>query len=360
MVQVLKIKELLYRLFGRFEVYVLAAVRFVIAFTAFSMINSYTGYMKALSGFPIALVFALICSFLPAGLMMFLAAVLILLQFYALSQALCLVTAMIFVVLFCVYLRFSSRQGLYAVLTPICAVLGIPYAMPVAVGLYSGPYTVLSVLCGEITYFILKHVNASSALFSSTNESSTSSILTMAATEILTDKEMYLYLAAFVIAAVVVYCVRKFPVTQAHLASVLVGIVIQVVVIGGGEIYLGNSSSVPRIVIGCVISLLLMLVVCFMTHSLDYTRVEHVQFEDDEYYYYVKAVPKAMVVPEDKQVKQIHVKKTKTKKPSKSKKAKTDEVGGEQASYTPEKEMDMEQELDALEAQIINGLGDVE
>ena len=25
---------------------------------------------------------------------------------------------------------------------------------------------------------------------------------------------------------------------------------------------------------------------------LDYTAVEHVQFEDDDYYYYVKAVPK--------------------------------------------------------------------
>ena len=51
-----------------------------------------------------------------------------------------------------------------------------------------------------------------------------------------------------------------------------------------------------------------------MTHSLDYSRVEHVQFEDDEYYYYVKAVPKASVPVEDKQVKQINAKRTRTKK----------------------------------------------
>ena len=42
-----------------------------------------------------------------------------------------------------------------------------------------------------------------------------------------------------------------------------------------------------------------------MIRSLDYSRVERVQFEDDEYYYYVKAVPKASVTQEDKKVKQI-------------------------------------------------------
>lgn len=30
----------------------------------------------------------------------------------------------------------------------------------------------------------------------------------------------------------------------------------------------------------------------FLCFNLDYSRTEKVQFEDDEYYYYVKAVPK--------------------------------------------------------------------
>ena len=32
--------------------------------------------------------------------------------------------------------------------------------------------------------------------------------------------------------------------------------------------------------------------VVFFVHNLDYRRIENHQFEDDEYYYYVKAVPK--------------------------------------------------------------------
>ena len=35
---------------------------------------------------------------------------------------------------------------------------------------------------------------------------------------------------------------------------------------------------------------------------MDYSRTERLQFEDDEYYYYVKAVPKAFVSGTDKRV----------------------------------------------------------
>jgi hypothetical protein len=37
------------------------------------------------------------------------------------------------------------------------------------------------------------------------------------------------------------------------------------------------------------------LVVEFFCFMVDYTRIESVQFEDDDYYYYVKAVPKVTV-----------------------------------------------------------------
>ena len=48
-----------------------------------------------------------------------------------------------------------------------------------------------------------------------------------------------------------------------------------------------------------MVSLVIALVLDFMILSVDYSRVEHTQFEDDEYYYYVRAVPKAFVSVED-------------------------------------------------------------
>ena len=46
-------------------------------------------------------------------------------------------------------------------------------------------------------------------------------------------------------------------------------------------------------------------VIQFLFFNLDYSRTERLQFEDDEYYYYVKAVPKAFVAGSDKQVKRF-------------------------------------------------------
>ena len=43
----------------------------------------------------------------------------------------------------------------------------------------------------------------------------------------------------------------------------------------------------------------------FFRFNLDYSRTEKVQFEDDEYYYYVKAVPKMTVSAPEKKVKKI-------------------------------------------------------
>ena len=51
--------------------------------------------------------------------------------------------------------------------------------------------------------------------------------------------------------------------------------------------------------------LLLGVVVTLMFRDLDYSRVENVQFEDDEYYYYVTAVPKIRIAEEEKRVKRI-------------------------------------------------------
>ena len=53
---------------------------------------------------------------------------------------------------------------------------------------------------------------------------------------------------------------------------------------------------------GVVAAAVIGLILQFFFFNLDYTRTERVQFEDDEYYYYVKAVPKLYVANTEKKV----------------------------------------------------------
>ena len=52
------------------------------------------------------------------------------------------------------------------------------------------------------------------------------------------------------------------------------------------------------------------LVMQFFLFNVDYSRTETMQFEDDDYYYYVKAVPKLTISAPDKVVKHISEKNT--------------------------------------------------
>lgn len=274
--------------------------------------------------------------------MLFLGAAMILAHFYALSLELCALTCLLFVILFFLYFRFSSGKGLYTVLTPVLGTFGVPYVMPVSAGLLSQPYTGISVVCGTVIFFLLRNVEKNAALFTADEGTTRRSIVTLAVAQIFGDKEMYLYLIAFAAATIAVYCIRRLSMDHSRTIALLLGVVVQLGFICAGEIYFKNTKAIVTVIIGCVISALILMVVDFMTMSLDYSRVEHVQFEDDEYYYYVKAVPKAFVSAEDKQVKKINAKKTKKRKPTKEKKIKAVHVSEEHGKKS-----------DSLESQVM-------
>ncbi len=303
MIPLMKFKDRIVQFIERFEIYVMAAYRFVVGYLAFYLIIQNLPYMEALSMYPVAILLALLCCFLPSGVMLFAAVVLILLELYSLSEILALVVLLIFLIMFCAYMRFTSRKGMYAMLTPIMSMLGVPYTMPVASGLLGEPHAVITVICGEFTYFILRNVTVNFALYVVTDESSAasaSSVISFVVSNLLLDQEMYLYLIGFAAAAIVTFCICKLPVRQSHLIAAAIGIVTQIAIIGGGEVMMGNQAQLTNILIGCIVSFLILMIICFFTHSLNYKRMERVQFEDDDYYYYVTAIPKSFALKKNK------------------------------------------------------------
>ena len=72
-----------------------------------------------------------------------------------------------------------------------------------------------------------------------------------------------------------------------------------------GILFTGEKENIPLLVIGNVVTLIVGLGMVFFARGFDYTRTEHVQFEDDEYYYYVTAVPKMHIPEQEKEIKRI-------------------------------------------------------
>ena len=72
-----------------------------------------------------------------------------------------------------------------------------------------------------------------------------------------------------------------------------------------GDFVFGVSVNAMHLILGMAFSALLAVIFNFFWFSVDYTRTEYVQFEDDDYYYYVKAVPKMAVSTTDVKVQKI-------------------------------------------------------
>ena len=72
-----------------------------------------------------------------------------------------------------------------------------------------------------------------------------------------------------------------------------------------GRFFVRVTVSMPVLLIQTLLSVVVGIVLEFFVFGGDYTRTERLEYEDDEYYYYVKAVPKASVTTSERSIKKI-------------------------------------------------------
>lgn len=307
MTSLLVLREQLKRFYGKYEVYITPALRFLLAFMSFSMINHAIGYMSALNSIAIVLILALLCSFLPLNFTVILAAAVSLVHLYVLSLECAVVALAVFLLMFVLYFRFSPNDTVVVLLTPLFFVLKIPYAVPIAMGLIGTPVSAVSVACGVIVYYVIGYMNESASVLNTFDAEGAVEKFRYIIDGVLGNKTMLVVVAAFTITIVVVYFIRRLSVDYAWTIAIITGALVNILFLLFGDLLFNTNVSILGLIIGSVIAALLVKVLEFMVFNVDYSRTEMVQFEDDEYYYYVKAVPKNTVATPEKRVKTIRV-----------------------------------------------------
>ena len=216
MTGLLELKERLIRFFGKNEIYVVPVLKFILATVVFLLINQNIGYMTRLAGLPVTLVLALLCAVLPVNAILLFAFILIAAHLFALSMDVCVVGLILMLVIALLYLRFSPKDGYYAVLTPITFALHTPYIMPISAGLLRTPASAASIVSGTVMFYFLKGIKENEAVLSAVEEdSNAASKMVVAINQLLGNKEMYLVLATFIVILLVVYVVRRLSIDHA-------------------------------------------------------------------------------------------------------------------------------------------------
>lgn len=282
------------------------AIQFVLALVTFYLINHNIGFMKLAASPAATVALAVICTFLPMIMIVIAAAALILIHTFSVSLATLAVTAIVFLVMFIFYFRLTPKMTLIVLLTPIAFAFKIPYVIPVAFGLVSAPVTLVAVTCGTIVYYMLKYVKSTAAVLESSGAKGLMTQISAYAKQVFQSKEMWVIIAAFIICFFVVYTLRRQSMDHAWKIAVVAGAVVDVVIIAAGDIALGVHTSYGSLIAGSIAAAAAGLILEFFFFSVDYARSESLQYEDDEYYYYVKAIPKISVATPEKTVKRIN------------------------------------------------------
>ena len=175
---------------------------------------------------------------------------------------------------------------------PIAMHFGIPALVPICYGLRKRPSAVLAVGSGCILYYLLSAVTSNKEALLEFGKTEYVARLTLLMESINSGNEMVVSILALSGVVVIVFAFRRLGFAHAY----------EVACVSGGLVYLffiilGNSISLTqfdlaREGIGAAAAIIVSLILQFFWLSLDFKKVEVLEFEDDRYYYHVKAVPK--------------------------------------------------------------------
>lgn len=248
--RLIEVRETILRLYARYSKIVDKGVQFILALATFMFISSNIGFMKISANPMVTLGLAVICTFLPITATVVVAVALTVVQFYALSVGVAAVAAVIFLIMFILYFRFTPDKAIVLLLMPIAFTLKIPMLIPIVYGLTGGPLCAVPIAFGTIACYMVTYVKAYETTIKGAGDSEMFAQLTAFAQQLFNNKEMWTAIIAFVICLLVVYSVRKLSVDNAWKIAIVSGALVYVIVVVIGRVtmhvdvpYLANAHA---------------------------------------------------------------------------------------------------------------------
>ena len=126
MTALLILKQKIKEFYGEHDTWILPILKFILAFGLFKGINTTLGFMGKLDNIFVVLILALLCSVMPVNTMTILGCVLIIGHCYAVGIEVAGFALLLMILLMILFLRFTSKDNVALVLTPVSFAFHIP------------------------------------------------------------------------------------------------------------------------------------------------------------------------------------------------------------------------------------------
>ena len=288
------IRQWIKRVYAAYGVYLNILAKWAVAYTALTYINEYFPGRSFLLRPIVVIAISLLCSILPWNYIALFSAVWLLLQLSALSLE---ATVFMFIILLVLaLLRYLTLPGVSValVLLPVFFIWKIPFVIPVLVGLIGSSSGFITVGSGVAVYYLLEMLAGNMAYFTDPDAATLVQRLLFLVEKTIQHDTMLAVMIAFCLTTLVVYLIGKLSVPYAPQIAVLVGTIFNPILLKPLLQHFSAGAGPEDALWGSIAAFFIGLLFSVFSRFLDYSGTERVQFEDDEYYYYVKAVPKLL------------------------------------------------------------------
>lgn len=289
---------------GHYRV-VRGCMKALVSFFAIFLVTRRLNYNDILGTYPALIAVAALCGVTPDIITALAVGVVICVEIFHVSALLGGSMVAIFIIYFLLFGRLGHRQAFVIFAIPVLSMLHIDCTVPIVSALFMSLGLLPSILMGILLQYILQGITEYSVLEQTSTQSDITSSLHYLIDGLRSNKMMAVTMVAFLLTFLCVYLVRKRQIKNAPQIAIIVGAIVMMSVELLCNILMDLQIGTGLLALQVVISAAIAYIIQFFHLTLDYHGTKKLQFEDDEYYYYVTAVPKFKVTVVDRTVTRI-------------------------------------------------------
>jgi len=276
----------------KYEEILFPILKFGWCYLVFHSIRTMFNYVEITSRETVLLLLAVLCAMLPDGFLMFFTGALIGVNCFSLSMEVGLSYLLLFLLSYCIYLRFFPKCSYVLFMVPLCYMIGMPFLAPMLAAIFVGIGGAVPCALGVVLYEFSIHTRTVANMLQMAAKKEEVETLQYYIDHILKNKELLMIMLVFMLTVVATSVLQKFSYPFARYAAIVGGGFLNVIFYLITAKVMELTPDMSSCLAGTLIGVLVGLVVTTAKGVLDFKHTQRVQFEDDEYYYYVKAVPK--------------------------------------------------------------------
>lgn len=305
MAQLVYLKENIKYFYQKHAEYVEPVLKLIFSFIMLCLVQNMFQYNEAINRPWIYLLVSVAQAFLPLSFCFYSAAALILLNLWKISLEIFIVYLLFFLICYLLFVRVDGRHAFIIILTPVLFYLKLEYFLPVILGMVVGFGGILPMAAGILIYFFSVYTKDASALLTTTEHLEPGVGMSRISSLMFIDRKLLVILISFCLIVFLSTILYQMFHEKAWMFAIIIGNISLAVLLLFGLLIFELDYTIWRVFVEIVLAMGVATVVQFFQGIGDFSRIEKVSFEDDEYIYFVKAVPKIKAAQEERNVTDI-------------------------------------------------------